>query len=275
MTLSARNNFFRGGIIIAILSISLVAISGRLAYAVFPEVTAKAVLRSGGLILRNIELQAEANVPFWTIMIAAVFSLVSISLIYYFFEKTQSPEIFFIGLFVISLSFEAARIIIPLREIFNFPLVFVATASRVMHFGRCFGLFSLFTAGIYAAGLDAQKQGNSLLMITLAALIISMSVPINCIIYDSAFVTASGYRHMFSVIEAGILVITMSSFLISASKHSSRNFLLVGIGIILAVAGRNILLNSDTWITPFPGLMILIAGTWFACSRLHLAYLWL
>jgi len=277
MTLSVRNNFFRGGIIIAILSLALIAAGGSSAFPAFHEVTALAAQRSGGLIQKLIENISGPmpNVPFWAMLFAAAYSLISITLIYYFFEKTQSPEILFIGLFVISLTFESARIIIPLKTVFPLPMMLIVSAARILLFGRYFGLFSLFAAGVYAAGLDAQKQEPFLLLLILAAMIIAMNVPIDSLSWDSTFVLLSAYRPMFNVIETGIVIITILSFFVSAYTRGSRSYMQIGIGIFLAFAGRSLLLDSDTWITPVPGLMILTMGTWFACSRLHLEYLWL
>ena len=277
MTLSVRNNFFRGGIIVAILSLSLIVAGGYSAYPAFPETTALAAQRSGGLVQKIIENLSEPSpdVPFWTMVIAVAYSLISITVIFYFFEKTQSPEILFIGFFVISLTFEFVRIMIPLKTVFPFPAVFIVGAARVLLFGRYFGLFSLFAAGVYASGLDAQKQEPFLLLLILAAMIIAVNVPIDSLSWDSAFVLLSAYRPMFFVIETGIIVITILSFLVSAYTRGSKSYTLIGIGVFLIFAGRGILLGSDTWITPIPGLTILIAGTWFACSRLHLEYLWL
>ena len=277
MTLLVRNNFFKGGIILATLSLGIITVGGYFAFPAFPDAIGQAALRSSGISQRFIEAFAEPSphVPFWTMVIAAAYSLISIILIYYFFEKTQSPEILFIALFVISLIFEFARMVIPLKEVISFNPMFITTSSRVLLFGRYFGLFSLFAAGVYAAGLDAQKQETFLLMLILAALIIAMNVPVDSLVWDSTFVLWSGYKPMFTVIELSVLTVTIISFLISAYTRSSKSYVLIGIGILMAYTGRIILLSSDTWITPFPGLLILVAGTWFACSRLHLQYLWL
>jgi hypothetical protein len=196
-------------------------------------------------------------------------------LIYHFFEKTQSPEILFIGFFVISLTFEFARLIIPLKAVLPVPAFFSIAASRVLFFGRYFGLFSLFASGVYAAGMDAQKQQSFLLMLILAAMVIAINVPMDIFVWDSTFMARSGYRFMFSVVEAVVLALTIASFLISAFTRGSRSYVLIGIGVFLAFAGRSILINSDTFITVLPGLAILSAGTWCICSRLHLEYLWL
>jgi len=277
MTLSTRNIIFKGGIIIAALSLILVASGGYFAYPAFPGAAASATIRSGGIIQKLVSDLAKPSsyIPLWTMLGAAAYSLISIILIYHFFEKTQSPEILFIGFFVISLTFEFARLIIPLKAVFPLPAFFSIAASRALFFGRYFGLFSLFASGVYAAGMDAQKQQSFLLMLILAAMVIAINVPMDTFVWDSTFMVWTGYRFMFSVVEAVVLALTIANFLVSAFTRGSKSYVLIGIGVFLAFAGRSILINSDTIITVLPGLIILSAGTWCICARLHLEYLWL
>ena len=277
MTLSLRNNFFKGGIILAALSLSLIMIGGYFTFSAYPEAIGSAALRSRGITQKLIEsiTVPQAYVPYCTMLAAAAYSLVSIILIYSFFEKTQSPEILFFGFFVISLAFEFARIIIPLKVIYPLPVLYLTTASRLLLFGRYFGLFSLFASSVYAAGLDGQKQQTTFLLSVLAAMVIAFNVPIDSLLWDSTFVLWNGYSSMFVLADAGIVAITIITYIISAYTRLSKSYLFVGLGALLAFAGRNVLLNSDTWLTPIPGLLLLIAGTWFVCARLHREYLWL
>jgi len=263
--------------ILAVFSLSLIAVGGYVTFSAYPGAMASAALRSRGIIQKFIESVSvpDPYVPYWTMLAAAAYSLISILLIYNFFEKTQSPEILFFGFFVISLSFEFARIIIPLREIYSLPALYLVTASRVLLFGRYFGLISLFAASVFAAGLDGQKQQTVLLLSILAAMVIAINVPIDSLVWDSAFVLRNGYNSMFILVEAGIVAVTIITYLIAAHTRLSKSYLFVGLGTLLVYTGRSILLCSDTWITPIPGLLILIAGTWFACARLHREYLWL
>jgi len=277
VTLLARNNCFKGGIILAALSLSIVAIGGYFVFSAFPEASASAALRSGGIFLELVENLAEpsAYVPFWTMLAAAVYSLISIILINYFFEKTQSPEILFIGAFVVSLAFELARLAIPLQTAYPFSAMYLIAAFRFLLFGRYFGLLSLFAASIYAAGLDAQKQQNIFLLLVMTALVIALNVPVDSQTWDSTFLLLSGYGLMFTVLETGILAMTVLTFVVSAYTRGSRSYVYIGIGALLLFTGRNILLHSDTWITPVPGLALLVTGTWLVCSRLHQEYLWI
>ena len=277
MTLTVRNNFFKGGIAIAVISLCLVVLGGYFTFSALPHASASAAHRSGGLfqafVINNITPSDYA--PFFAILGAVIYSLVSIALILYNYEKTQSPEIIFIGFFVISLSFEFVRLIVPLREVFSFPSMYMIFASRVLLFGRYFGLFSLFTAGVYAAGLDMQKQQNAFFLLVLASLIIAMNVPVNILVWSTSFEITNGYGSMLAMVETCVFVVTIVTFLISAYTRGSVVFIYIAAGIFMAYAGRNILLASDNWITLFAGLFVLSAGTWYTCVRLHREYLWL
>ena len=276
MTLSVRNNFLKVGILLAALSLCFAAAGGYFAFSSFPQATVSAALRSRGIVqtLTAESFTPFAYVPFFTILGAVSYSFVSIILIYYFFEKTQSPEIFFFALFVISLSVEAARILLPLKAVFPFPVMYLLSASRVLLFSRYFGLFSLFAASVHAAGLDIQKQQTVFLMLVLSALVITLPIPIDILVWDSSLLLWNGYDFMLRMTGVGILVITLITYFISAYTRGSRNYIATGIGSFLALAGRNILVSSDTWETSIPAFLVLIAGTWLVCSRLRREYLW-
>ena len=279
VTLSARNNFFKVCIIFTSLSLCLAAAGGYFAFPAFPEAAETANLRSQGIMQAVAVKLAEpsAFVPFWIILGLVTYSLISTVLIYHFFENTQSSEILFFAFFIISLSFEFLRVLLPLRGVFDFSATYLIAASRVLFFGRHFGQFSLFVAGAYAAGLDTQRQRHRgvFLMLTVASLYIAANVPVDGLVWDSTFVLQSGYSAMFRMTGAGILIITVITFFISAYTRGSKNYIFIGIGILFAYIGRNILFSSDSWITPLPGLFFLGLGTWFTCTRLHRQYLWL
>ena len=264
-------------IIIAALSLLLIITGGYLAFPSIPAAVSRAAFRSSGIFQKYLgSLSAPSSyAPFWTIMGAVTYSLVSITLIYFFFEKTQSPEIIFFGFFAFSLSFETARIIIPLQISFSFPVVYLTIAAQVLLFGRYFGLFSLFSASVYAAGFDAQKQRNVFLIQILSALVIALTVPVDSLVWDSTFKLLSGYGPMFTMVETGIAAVSIITFLISAFTRGSRTYIFIGLGTLMAYTGRSMMLNADTWTTPAGGLLLLSTGTWLVCSRLHKEYLWL
>jgi hypothetical protein len=277
MTLSTRNIIFKLGIFLALASLISVIAAAFIALPVYPEVTAAAARRSSGIIqtLAAHFLPPVPYAPFLTVLFAAIYALITIILIYYFFEKTPSPEILFFALFVLSFAIEGSRIMAPLREVYDLPSLCLVISSRILLFSRYFGLFSLFAASVYAAGLEVQKQGNIVFIIALAALVISLGVPVDGLSWDSSLSVVSGYASMFRLVEIGIILITMVSFFVAAYARGTREYIPIGIGALLVCWGRNLLFSADTWLTPLPALGLLAAGTWIICVQLHRVYLWL
>jgi hypothetical protein len=212
--------------------------------------------------------------PFVSIAGSALYAFITMLLIYYFFEKTQSPEILFFAFFVLSFAFEGIRIMVPIKVIYELPNVYLVMNCRILLFARYFGFFSLFTASVYASGLEVQKQRNIIFVIAVAALMIALGIPIDGLSWDSSLNMISGYSSMFNMVELTIMFITAISFFISAYSRGTKEYIFIGLGSFLVLIGRNILLNADTWAAPFPGLLILSIGTWFVCTQLHRVYLW-
>ncbi|GHV87134.1 hypothetical protein AGMMS50255_4300 [Spirochaetia bacterium] len=277
VTLSDRNTIFRAEILIAALFFIFLAAVSIAIIPGYPAAAEETIRRSPGIIqsLTGRFLKPNVYAPFAAMAGATIYALVALILIYYFFEKTQSPEILFFALFVLSFSFEGMRLMVPLQKVRQIPALYLLMAARVLLFSRFFGIFSLFAASVCAAGLEMQKQQNIIMIIALITLVITLGVPIDILTWDTSYCMITGYTSMFRMVEAGILLITMLSFFISAYSRGSQEYILIGVGSFLVFLGRNLLLSADTWVTPLSGLLTLIAGTWFICTRLHKVYLWL
>ena len=277
MTLSARNLLFKGGIILSFLCLVICAAASIRTIPVYSLMEPEIARRSGGFFQAIVGKYFSARLlaVHCGILAVVVYSFFSIILTYYFFEKTQSPEILFVVFFALSFSIEALRLILPLGQVYVMPSLYPLMASRILLFARHFGIFSLFAASLYAVGYESQRQRNVIMLITVTALVIALGVPIDTEAWDSSLNMITGYAPIFRLIEAGTFLITAVSFFIAAWSRSSREFIFIGIGAILAFLGRTILLTADAWaILPF-ALAFLIAGTWIVCTYLHKIYLWL
>jgi hypothetical protein len=210
-----------------------------------------------------------------SLVLSVLFSLIGIILIHYFFERTSAPEILYIAIFTISLSFEVIRLILPLNQIYNFSSFYVRMASRILLFARFYGIFSLFAASICAAGLEVQKTRIVIFTILIAALSITVGTPIDVLNYDTSLNVASGFTSIFRLIELTAFFTSAISFVIAAKIRDSKGYIYIAIGAVLALAGRSILLSADNWIGPAFGIVLLSFGTWFLCSKLHKIHLWL
>ena len=277
MTLSGRNGLFKAEIVLAAFSTLIVIAASFVVLPAYPSLAAEITRHSEGLfhVLTSRFQQINLYAVHASIAGSVLYALLVLVLIYHSFETTQSPEILFVSFFAGSFSLEAARLILPLREFYEIPSLYLLIASRTLLFGRYFGIFSLFAASVYAAGLEVRKQRNVILVITVATLIIALGVPIDTQTWDSSLNMINGYTSLFRLLETGVVLITVISFFIAAYSRRSEEYTRIGAGAFLAFLGRNLFLNADTWISPVPGILLLSVGIWFICTQLHKIYLWL
>ncbi|MDR0561081.1 MAG: hypothetical protein LBG73_00130 [Spirochaetaceae bacterium] len=276
MTLSERNTIFKAGLLLPAAALAGMAVASFLIIPMYPSAVDETTRRSSGVIQDAAAHFSSPNpyVPFISTASAILYAFVAIIIIYRYFEKTQSPEILYIAFFVLSFALEATRIMVPLKLKYDLPSVYLIMASRVLIFGRYFGIFSLFAASIYAAGFDIQQQRQIVFTIVILALALTLGAPIDGLAWDTSLCMISGYTSAFNLVETGIVLITLVSFFISAYSRGVKEYICIGVGAFLAVLGRAVLFSADTWITPIPALLLLAVGTWFICTRLHLVYLW-
>jgi len=276
MTLSERNAFFKVGIAFCSFSTLLLLAASFLVIPVYHTMEDNP-RRPAALIQVIASRFFDVNyiAVHSSVAMAVLFSIIGIILIYSFFEQTPAPEILYIVIFTISFSFETIRALLPLTLIFDIPSFYLLVASRVLLFARYFGIFSLFAASVCAAGLDIQKTGTVIMVIFIAALVITFSVTVDSQNWDTSLNMIKGTTYTFRLIEAAMFLATVISFFVAAKVRGSKDYTSIGIGIMLALAGRGLLLNADNWATPGPGIILLSAGIWFVCSKLHKIHLWL
>jgi hypothetical protein len=277
MTLSARNLVFKLGIVLSFFCILFCIIASIKVIPVYPAMEHEITRYSGNIfqVFTGKFLDTKLLAVHGCILALVFYSFLSIILIYYFFEKTQSPEIFFVIFFTVSFSLEALRFVLPLCWVYEIPALYLLMTSRIILFSRLFGIFSLTASSLFAAGFKVQKQSSVILIIAVTTLIITLEVPIDTNIWDSSLNMINGYNPIFRFIETGAFFITIISFFIAAWLRTSLEFVSIGIGAVLAFLGRNILLNAATWAGPPIGLLFLGVGTWLICTKLHKIYLWL
>ena len=276
MTFTEKNIFFRAGIAFCGLSALLL---GAVSYFVIPvystmEQNARRPANFFQVLIGRF-LEADYLSVHISLILVVLFSIVAMIFIYIFFEQTPAPEILYIAIFTISFSFETIRLLLPLRLIFDIPLLYLLIATRVLLFARYFSLFSLFAASICAAGLEVQNTRNMILAIFIATLVLTVSIPIDTQNWDTSLNLLKGYNSMFRLLETVAFITTVVGFFIAVNVRGSKEYAYIGFGVMLALIGRYLLLSADNWISPVPGILLLSFGTWFICSKLHKMHLWM
>ncbi|WP_461246779.1 hypothetical protein [Treponema sp. R6D11] len=277
MTLSERNTFFKIGIALSSICTLFVAAASFLIIPVFPEIMGEYTRRPDNIfqLLTGFFMRNNYYAVYVSLAAVVLYSLISIIFIHFFFERTSSPEILYIAIFTLSFALEAVRFILPLQQIFYFSLFYVGLATRLLLFARYFSIFSLFSAGLCAAGLEVQKTRNVIFVLIIAAMVITIGVPIDNSNWDTSLNIVNSYNTMFTLVSAAAFITTMISFFIAAKIHDTREYSSIAVGVMLALAGRGFVVNVDNWIGLIPGIILLSIGTIILCSKLHKIHLWL
>jgi len=209
------------------------------------------------------------------VLMAVVFSLVTVVVLYYSFENTHAPEILFFAFFTLSFLVESFRTLVPLSILNDWPPAVIVGTARAIGFSRFFGLLSFFAASVYATGVDFQKHSRVLVIIFITSLTIASGIPVDGLTWDASFTPISGYKTMFELVEFGIAIISVLGFLVAGRTRGAGQFPVAAIGGALVFIGRDILLHADSWIG-FPiGALLLTGGSWLITAKIHRYYLWL
>ena len=277
MTLYERNTFFKVGIVFCIIFTILTAAASYLIIPVYSSIMEENISRPAHIMQRITGKFLESNyfAVHTSLVFAVLFSLVGMILLHYFYERTSTPEILYVSFFIFSFSFEIIRLIVPMNLIYHYPVFYLLSAAKILHFTRYFGIFALFTAGVCAAGLEAQKTRNIVLILLVVVLLVVLGIPIDTQTWDTSFKMVNGYKSLLTMMEVVVFITTSVSFLAAAKIRDSKDYIYVGIGVVLALSGRNVLLGTDNWAGPALGILLLSFGTWIICSKLHKIHLWL
>ncbi|GAB1482170.1 hypothetical protein MASR2M78_09850 [Treponema sp.] len=277
MTLSTRNRLLGTGIVSVLIPISYIAIHSIEIMGASPAASLEAERRSRGLIqsIARLFFNPSPLVPLVSIVFSVLFAICALALIFYYFEKTQAPEILFFSLFALSLAAESIRVVVPLAVAREWPPAYVVAAARALVFSRLFGLLSLFAAGVYATGIDYQKHGSVIIVIIAASLSIATGLPVDGLSWDSALSPINGYSIMLELSDIGFALITIFSFAVAAYNRGSTEFAHMAFGCLLVLLGRDGLMRADTWVCLSLGAASLVGGTWTIAGRVHRFYLWI
>ena len=211
----------------------------------------------------------------WTIITASVlfgFSLITSLLLFHYFKKKISPEIFFFVLFIISLSLQSVRLFQFQLLILHVSPFFGVIVTRVFYFFRFFGVFCFFASSLFPIGIKFQKFGTILLSIFLLSFTISALMPIDLTDMNRYFLYNISDRTSLLIIILSVRVLTIINFIRVAITTKSRNYILVLIASILIIAGDELLL-----ILPIPlvAFSMILSGTVLYSRSIYNYYLWI
>jgi len=191
------------------------------------------------------------------------------------FRRTSAPELFFLMLFLASLSLEvwrAANLLFHLRPV---PAAMAAAATRAVLFGRLFGLSCLLASSLYAAGLKYSHYPAAAGAVALLAFTLAAVQPVDATTLAPSFLYALGDPQGYRAIGAALAILIVASFLAAALIRRSSRFAGAGAGAALLLAGRALAGYGASPAAAVVGVLALAAGAYLFVRQIAMYYLWI
>ena len=189
------------------------------------------------------------------------------------FRRTSAPELFFLMLFLASLSLEVWRAANLLFHLLPVPAAVASAATRAVLFGRLFGLSCLLAASLYAAGLKYSHYPAAAGAVVLLAFTLAAVQPVDATTLAPSFLYGLGDPQGYRAIGAALAALSVASFLAAALIRHSPRFALAGAGAALLLAGRA-LAGYGAFPAAIVGVLALAAGTYLFVRQIAVYYLW-
>jgi len=190
------------------------------------------------------------------------------------FRRTTAPELFFLMLFLASLSLETWRAANLLFHLLPLPAAVAAAATRAVLFGRFFGLGCLLASSLYASGLKYSHYPVAAGALALLAFTLAAVLPVDSTALAPSFLYLLGDPQGFRTIRAALAVLTVASFLAAGLIRRSPRFAVAAAGAALLLAGRELAGYGASPAAAAAGILALVAGTVLFVRQIVVFYLW-
>jgi hypothetical protein len=274
MAISKHILLLKAGIAVSCLALSAFIVSATRIIPVYPDLIFRAAQRTASAFILRLLPTPEPYAAFAGAGAAVLFAVAAQIFLLYFFEKTQSAEIRLLGIFLFSFTFEIIRIALPLKTALHLSGYIPVITSRLIIFGRFYGLFAVFAAALCASGFKTRKEENLIFAIAVAALLFAFRMPVDTFNFDTNLYPITGFHQVFKNANAALVMLSVFCFVSGAYTRSCREYYFIAAGLLASVIGRTMLFEADTWLMLFPGLALLVFGAWFTGRAYRRMYLW-
>ncbi|MFH2115204.1 MAG: hypothetical protein ABIJ86_11935 [Spirochaetota bacterium] len=188
--------------------------------------------------------------------------------------KTASAELFFFAVWAFCLGFEALRVLSLGFMIHNANMGSIVFLTRLVMFGRYFGLLNLFMGSILAVGFKQERMSGVLSAAFLLALFFASVQPVNSGVPAPDFLIDRGYGFLMSLFDSALIAMTLVNYVAAWRMNRDTAFLASGAGLALCVLAALLLRsNYSLWFTPL-ATCFLAVGAWLHIKSMNGYYLW-
>ena len=208
------------------------------------------------------------------IFVKTIFAFAAGLILRNLFQKIASPEIFFFGLAILSLSLTSVRSLLLIEGVLDYPIYLSETITRAVYFGKIITVLCLFTSGLFSTGISFQKQESFLLLIALISFVLSVIIPIDLFETDIILLRGNGSEYGMNIIFILLQVFAVLNFIVGAIKNNNYDYLFLAVGVGMVAIGNELLfVLIPGWIS-IGAILLLISGTILFGYKIHKIYQW-
>lgn len=281
MTLAARNNILRLGVLVSMLLFGVYIAT--LYYLFFHIESLVEVLE---LILsvssgRSAPIVAESNTTLGffvalTVVVGSigVFAVIMVKSLSRYFRKTTAPEVFF---FLLCLLFLVPDMMKPLQVVMvdlSLPPAYLALLTRVLYFSLSFGVLSLFAASLFVVGIEHQRGGIVLAVVLAISVGIAYVLPVDSLVLSLSMTHRVGSQSLYRMVLAVIAGLTVLNFINASLASGSRDYIVLA-GAAGALLGGRLwgFWGTQTWELTSAAALLVLGAIVFGV-RCYNMYLW-
>lgn len=205
---------------------------------------------------------------------ALIIAIVSMAMFIRFFRKQTDYQLLFVYLSISSFWGESLKLFA--MEVVNLGgnpyLLLVFTRLYVGIY--IFGLLSCFMAGLYISGIKFQHQGSAILIISVFAIGIATSFPINTSIVDSNYLYKPALYNQVMWVMISIMIISSLGYFSQLLDRFSREDMVRALSLSLLVFGTGLLFFSTSILGNIIALTMILIGIISYFIRMFYDYFW-
>jgi len=190
------------------------------------------------------------------------------------FGHSPSPEMFFMRLFILTLPFQAPRILLTMVSIGALEPSWAMAVTRIAWFARFFGILSLLSICVFSGDISLRYSGLFLGMGFLTTAFIAATIPFDITQPLGNLLLLSGIEAVLALVTVSMEILVVLGLLGTAITRGNPYYYLLGGALLLVVSGMDLifLLSKPLLI---PGTALLVVGVFCFSWVVQKIYQWL
>ncbi len=276
MTIAQRNILLKTGIIItALLTITSIVLTIFLINKFYLQSLADIGTQIQPEFLSALPLfrPMEIIILFQSIFFPLV-ALITLGMILFLFEKTQTIEVAYFSVFIFIISIEALRLFVPALKLWERPVIFTVLLSKTVFFCRIYAISAILISALFAAYPFTRHSKSVLFAISVFAFSVTFAIPANTSTLMTNFLIQSGFSNIDKIIFAVFALIASLTYYIRGKQSNIKEYITAAWSTFLILFGYMLLLTTASILPLITGIVAFITGTYYYLSAIHKYHLW-